>query len=473
MNCPFCMNRLRAAGIICPNCRMDLPAEHLIPIYSKLLSERRDLAKIQNRVELDELALKEFSLREELISQARETQSEKIRKDRIEARRYEEVRIAESLAAANASKENKKKAIRRVASFLAPILLISGVAIGVNTALSKKSSHELNKACGVLVKLKQDVSVQEDPIFAIKNLASGIILNPTTDRYDFAKAKLEVDKNLVKIRNTNISVVGGNLKTFQANLIKKSSQLSKLLGIGKPNQRVSDVGIQNQFLRDSAIEYISALSSGPCEAISKMLLRQENDSEYIGFVSGLYLLKSSTTRSAPSNNSGLKTETRSPSKVKTKATSKDVLAAELIKKLRQSGINCSIEPGNQCAFWFNQGEVFDSAGKSFGMGGEVRFVVGVNNAQNWLNASVQAPDKVVRSYCRYYDGKDYLGVYGFYKLGTAVVTKSAIFVVAMSGGIQSFSLFETFQKWEASTVAKIINQFGGVEACQRTGTHTP
>lgn len=473
MNCPFCRNRLRVAGIICPDCRMELPAEHLIPIYSKLLAERRDLANIQNRTKLDELALKEYSLRVELINQARETQSEKIRKDLIEARRYEEVRTAESLAAASAAKAKKKKTVRRVATFLAPILLLTGIAIGVNTVISNKATQKLHKDCGVLVKLNQDISIQQDPLFAIENLASGIILNPATDTYDFAKAKLEVDKNIAKIRNTNISHVGNNLKNFWADLLKKSSRLSQLLGIGKPNQKVSDVRFQNQFLTDGAMEYKSALSSSPCSEISKVLLRQKNDSKYISFVSGIFLLKSSTTRSTPSNVSGLNQANQSPSKVKNVATSKDALAAVMIKKLQQSGINCSMEPGNQCNFRFDQGEVFDSAGKSFGRGGEVRFVIGVNNAENWLNASLQAPDKVVRNYCRYYDGKDYLGVYGFYKLGTAVVTKSAIFVVGMTGGIQGFSLFETFQKWEASVVAKIINEFGGVEACQRTGTHTP
>lgn len=96
ISCPFCGSACNDGALICPFCKVELPAKELINTYRRILERDRSFLEPGNRKKLDALAQKEFDVRQVAIAEARHAEAVEESRKREEARKASELEAEEA-----------------------------------------------------------------------------------------------------------------------------------------------------------------------------------------------------------------------------------------------------------------------------------------------------------------------------------------------------------------------------------------
>lgn len=471
MNCPFCGTKVNSSSILCRECKFDLPEPHLISIYTSILNRNRDLGKVENRKKLNALALKEYKLRQDLAQEA--IAAELARKE-VKALELAKLKEAE-LEAKSQRKEIRKQRIQSSYKFVAialVVVLICGSYL-LKSSISKKS--ELETQCQELNTLINPSSARQGSFSEVIDYFANLSANRSASNYDFIKSSTKAASLGNEFSQATKGMKLPASRIYLRNIESRLEMLRTTLSSAKTGAILASLKVEGSpvslFIEQSKESFLENSCTSFSDEVSLQFFKSEGSKK----VTSVFLLASPQSKVNTSTSEGSLKNTKSAAqKPNLNARQVESIAsAQIMKKLKSTGINCQLRPLNndedvtRCDLTFDQGEVFDTGGKSYGQGGVVTFYVRADTSKAWLDKSISEPDRLVRNYCSYWDGKDYLGVYGFFKTSTAVVTKDAIFAFGIIGQKKGFSLWRDFEKWKPDIINKITTNFRGEEICTR------
>jgi hypothetical protein len=278
MRCPLCETPLVAVGIICPNCKIELPTRELIPIYRKILHSNRDLANAEKRQELDRLAIDEFELRKRLVADARLQAAEAARLENLEKqRRYEEIET-EKLVRKSKSELKRKKVLKKISFALAGTLLCVSIAGGVKITLDQKEKSQIKQDCTMALGVDEESrSNTLKALIAIDGIAYSLSWNYLKTNFDFRKASAELNTQADIISKSKGVITAEKVRDYFDSLEQKISLLTTLVEKGKPGQNLRSIKSPSGSTSQYATEIRAMLENSPCVVLSQSIISSNQD----------------------------------------------------------------------------------------------------------------------------------------------------------------------------------------------------
>jgi hypothetical protein len=143
MECPFCRSKLIQIGVICPQCKTNLPPHEYFQSYIYELENDSELSLPKNRKKLDSLVSQSIKAREKIKNKALEDEKlQKIEEEKrlqieLEKNELEEIERIRNL-------EIKKKKYRKIFIVLIPILILlfaKGLLVAIDSRVLQQGSE--------------------------------------------------------------------------------------------------------------------------------------------------------------------------------------------------------------------------------------------------------------------------------------------------------------------------------------------
>ena len=471
MNCPFCGLSLSVLGVICPSCKSDLPPQHLLPIYAKILKSKRELASLENRKLLEELAKKEFALRQDLIEIAKIRESEReqqVREQSEERKRLEQLAETERLrkfneeaaAAAHTLQVKRKKRNKNIATFLIPFILSISIFGGVKYSFAVKAAHKVQADCQILIKVNSAGLIPITPMLDIAYFASNAVANKDAKNYDFRSAKIYLDSRLLRIEINESQLRTNKVKTFWASSLQNAKKLSDLIGIEEVGQNIAGLRDGNKTLVTLLEKQVSLFEKSAC---SNFFAQQK-----IGSKSTLPRNLFLVAKAKPTQKN---TENRLQKEAKiatVKTTQKAGLA--YLDLLIKDGISCKKIKGDGIGISWGDGREsldYQTTCMQSSIDGESQFFLLINTAPSYQNYLERVGGQAALSLCY----RAVIGEPGYerdYKSSSFIPGKIASFQTAVQypNGEGDMIHLREFLSWNQVVLQAINSRFGGSDNCR-------
>jgi hypothetical protein len=268
MNCPFCGALSKVVGIICPNCKTDLPRAELIPIYLRILNEQRDLGRPENRKKLDELATHEFQIRRELTEVAKREELERLSKEESEKKEVLRKKTEENEKRAQDLKQVRAKRNKRVSKLLIVPITVGVLLGGGKFYLNKKEENRVITDCSILQTPSSERRIsQSKSLSEIANLYITIKSYPYSTNFDYESAKKFLDRNVDNLNSQSLS--SQKVGAFMSSFMGSALTISNLLAKEKRGKAIADVKEGNTSLYKLAETELAVFKENPCFGLLK------------------------------------------------------------------------------------------------------------------------------------------------------------------------------------------------------------
>lgn len=263
MNCPFCGTFSKIVGIICPNCKTDLPRAELIPIYLRILNAQRDLGRPENRKKLDELATQEFQIRIQLTEVAKREELERLSKEELEKKEVLRKKAEENARRSLELKQVRAKRNKRISKILIVPMTIGVLFGGGKFFVDKNDQNKLVADCSALQTPSGERKIsQSKNLSEIANLYITIKSYPYSTNFDYEAAKTFLDRSINDLNSQSFS--SQKVSEFVSSFKGSALTISNLLAKEKKGKVINDVKEGNTSLYKLADAEIALFKMNPC-----------------------------------------------------------------------------------------------------------------------------------------------------------------------------------------------------------------